>query len=133
MTRRTASESSSRLISSTVPSQGRWCQGTVLGLPNLSWQESTRPPFLGFQGEDEGAAVGVAAAAGVPVEVGHRAEAGVFRRQARQGGVDGLLLRADQADLHLAVLQGEDLGPEHGGVGDADELEAASGPGRSGR
>ena len=76
-----------------------------------------------FQGEDKGAAVGGAAAPGVPIEVGHGAEPGVLRRQALQGGVDGLLFGADQADLHFAVLQGEDLGPEHGGVGDADELE----------
>ncbi len=40
------SESSLMLISSRVPSQGRWCQGTVLGLPNLSWQVRVRWPLL---------------------------------------------------------------------------------------
>ncbi len=87
---------------------------------------------FGLQGEDEGAAVGGAAAPGVPVEVGHRAEAAVFGGKASQGGVDGLLLRADEADLHFAFGEGEDLGAQHGGVGDADEVEAVAvrvGPG----
>ena len=79
-------------------------------------------------GEDEGAAVGVAAAAGVPVAVGDRAEARVLARQAAQRGVDGLLLRADQADLHVAAVgQREDLRPQHRGVGDAQQLECAAG------
>ena len=98
--------------------------GHGLGLAELVVAGEDPAAVLAFQGEDEGAAVGGAAAPGVPIEVGHGTEPGVLRRQALQGGVDGLLLGADQADLHLAVLQGKDLGPEHGGVGDADELEA---------
>ena len=69
----------------------------------------------------------MAAAARVPVAVGDRAEPRVLLGQAAQGGVDGLLLRADQADLHLAaVRQGEDLRPQHGRVGDAQQLELRS-------
>ncbi len=76
-------------------------------------------------GEDEGAAVGAAAAARVPVLVGHRTEARILARQAAQGGVDGLLLRANEADLHLAAVgQGEHLRPQHRRVGDAEKLHA---------
>ena len=76
-----------------------------------------------LQGKGKGAAVGVAATPGVPVHVRHRAEAGVFLGQAGQRRVDGLLLRAHQADLHFPFGQRKNLGPEHAGVGDADELE----------
>ena len=43
---RVNSESSLTVIYSRVPSQGRWCQGTVLGLPNLSWQLRVMLPLL---------------------------------------------------------------------------------------
>ena len=94
--------------------------------PNLSVQE--RPPGFAVavrrHGEDEGAAVGAGAAARVPVLVGHGAEARVLLGQAAQGGVDGLLLGADQADLDLAAVgKGEDLRAQHGRVGDAQQLE----------
>ena len=75
--------------------------------------------------QHERAAVGVAAAAGVPV----RSATGVKRvsslARLAQRGVDGLLLRADQADRDLALLKREDLRPQHRGVGDADQLELA--------
>ena len=77
-----------------------------------------------FDVEQEGAAVGVAAAAGVPVAVGDGAEARVLGGQAVQRGVDGLLLRADEPDLHFAVGEREDLRPQHRRVGDAEELVA---------
>ena len=98
--------------------------GHGFGLAELVVAGEDPVAVLAFQGEDEGAAVGGAAAPGVPIEVGHGAEPWVLRRQALQGGVDGLFLGADQADLHFAVLQGKDLGPEHGSVCDADEFEA---------
>ena len=45
--------------------------------------------------------------------------------QAAQGGVDGLLLGADQADLDLAgVGEREHLRAQHRRVGDAHQLEA---------
>ena len=73
--------------------------------------------------KDERAAVGAASAPGIPILVGDRAESLVFGGQALQGGVDGLLFRADQADLHLVVLHRKDLRPQHGGIGNADQLE----------
>ena len=38
--------------------------------------------------------------------------------------VDGLLFRTDEPHLHFPVGKGEDLGPKHGRVGDADQLMA---------
>jgi len=82
-------------------------------------------PVLVVDGEDKGAAVGAAAAACVPVLVSHRTEARILARQAAQGGVDGLLLRADEADLHVAAVgQGEHLRPQHRRVGDTEKLHA---------
>ena len=79
-------------------SQDSFALGIGTGLPNLSVQVD--PDLAGrclFQIEHERAAVGVAAAAGVPVAVRHRADPGVVLRQAQQRGVDGLLFRGDQA------------------------------------
>ena len=82
-------------------------------------------PVFVVDGEDKGAAIAAAAAARVPVLVGDRAEARIFARQAAQGGVDGLLLRTDEADLHLAAVgEGEHLRPQHRRVGDAEQLHA---------
>jgi hypothetical protein len=73
--------------------------------------------------EDEGAAVGAAAAACVPVAIGHGREARILARKSAQGGVDGLLFRANQTDLHLAtVRQGEYLRAQHRCVGDTEQL-----------
>ncbi len=73
--------------------------------------------------KNKGAAVRVAPASGVPVPVGHRAEPRVLRCEAFEGRVDRLLLRADEADLEVALLEGEDLRAEHRRVRDADKLE----------
>ena len=82
-------------------------------------------PVLVVDGEDKGAAVAAAAAACVPVLVGHGTEARILARQAAQGGVDGLLLRADETDLHVATVgQGEHLRSQHRRVGDAEQLHA---------
>ncbi len=82
-----------------------------------------RRRFLIFHGEYEGPAVRIASAPCIPVFVGNGAETGIFFRQAFQRRVDGLLLRTDETDLHAPFLQSEDLGSEHGRIGDADELE----------
>ena len=55
--------------------------------------------------------------------VGNGAEPRVFFCEAFERRVDGLFLRTDKTDLHLPFLQGKDLGPEHGRIGDADKLE----------
>ncbi len=74
--------------------------------------------------EDEGSTVAGRTPAGVPVAVGHRREALVLRRQTAKRGVDGLLLRADEADLDVAgVRQREHLRAQHRGVGDTHELQ----------
>jgi len=78
------------------------------------------------KGEAEGAAVGMASSPGVPVAVSDGLETGVLGRQGVQRRVDGLLLGSDQADLDVSLRQGENLGPEHGGVGDAEQLENPS-------
>ncbi len=99
--------------------------GIAISLPNLSVQVMVWPCLRLGDGEDEGAAVRVAAAPRVPVLVGDRAEPRVFRGKALEGRVDGLLLRADEADLEIAFLKGKDLGPQHGRIRDADQLELA--------
>ena len=76
-------------------------------------------------GENKRAAVAARAASRVPILVRHGAEPRVFLGQAAQGGVDGLLLGADEADLHLAAIgEREDLRPQHGRIRDAQQLEA---------
>jgi len=60
--------------------------------------------LAGRDGEDERAAIGTRSAAGVPILIGHRAEPRIFFRQAAQGGVDSLLLRTDQTNLHLTAV-----------------------------
>ncbi|OPX58883.1 MAG: hypothetical protein A4E30_01411 [Methanomassiliicoccales archaeon PtaB.Bin215] len=67
----------------------------------------------------------MAAPAGVPVRIGLPWDRGVVHGYRAQCGIDGLLLRADEPDLHLSFHQGEDLGSQHGRVGDADQLELA--------
>ncbi len=75
-------------------------------------------------GENESAAVARRAASRVPILVRHGAEPRVLFCQAPQRGVDGLLLGADQPDLHLAAIgKREDLRPQHGRVRDAQQLE----------
>ncbi len=91
------------------------------------------PDFAGrifLQVENERAAVVMTAAARVPVTVGHGTDAAVILRQAQERGVNGLFFRGDQAHLDFAVAEGEHLGPEHRGVGDAHQLELAL-PGQS--
>ena len=63
------------------------------------------------------------AAAGIPVLVGNRPEACILPCKRTEGCIDGLLFRADQADLHLSLLQGEDLRTQHGRIRNADELK----------
>ncbi len=67
----------------------------------------------------------MAAAARVPITVGHGTNAVVILRQAQERGVNGLFFRTDQAHLDFAIAEGEHLGPEHRGVGDAHQLELA--------
>ena len=72
--------------------------------------------------EHKGSSVCVAAASRIPGTVGHWADPLVLRCQAFQGGVDRLLLRGDQAYLHLAIVQGKYLRSQHGRVRDAQQL-----------
>ena len=82
-------------------------------------------PLVAGHGEDEGAAVGAAATACIPVAVGHGRETRILARQPTQSGVDGLLLGANQTDLHVATIrQREHLRSQHGRVGDAEQLHA---------
>jgi len=67
----------------------------------------------------------MAAAARVPVTVGHGTNAVVILRQAVERGVNGLFFRGNEANLDFAVAESEHLGPEHRGVGDAHQLELA--------
>ena len=70
--------------------------------------------------EQEGAAVGVRAASGVPVLIGTAPKPLVLGGEALQHRVYDLLLRAAERNPDLATLVGEDLWPEHAGVGDSD-------------
>src|SRR4030067_2827620 len=74
-------------------------------------------------GKNECSTVGIAAAAGVPIIIGNGSEARVFLRKTLEGGIDGLLFRADKADRNLALLKCKDLRSQHRGIGDADQLE----------
>ncbi len=74
----------------------------------------------------EGAAIRVASTARVPIAVGARPETIVFSRQALEGGINGLLFGRGETDgvgflAVLAFLPGEDLRPQHAGVGDASK------------
>jgi hypothetical protein len=40
-----------------------------------------------------------------------------------RGGIDGLFLRTDQTYLDFAIMKGKDLRPEHGGIGNTDQLK----------
>ena len=71
--------------------------------------------------EQEGAAVGVGAASGVPVLVSAAPESLVLGGEALQHRVYDLLLRAAERNPDLATLVGKDLWPEHAGVGDSDQ------------
>src|SRR4030042_4843680 len=80
--------------------------------------------WCGFSdGKDERATVCITSSTGVPVVVSYGAKARVFFCEVFECCVDSLFFRADQPDLHVALLQGKDLWPEHGRVGDADKLE----------
>ena len=72
--------------------------------------------------DDEGTAVGMAATARVPVAVCHLTEARILTGQRVQGSVDCLLFGGDQADADLALLKREDLGAQHRGIGDANQV-----------
>ena len=64
---------------------GALVPGHGLGLAELVVAGKHPAAVFRLQGKDKGAAVGVAAAPGVPVEVGHRAEPGIFLGQAARG------------------------------------------------
>ena len=84
------------------------------------------PYFAGgilLQIKNEGPAIVVAAAARVPIAVSHRANPVVVLRQAQERGVNRLFFGTNQAHLHLAVAESEHLRPQHGGVGNAHQLE----------
>ena len=61
--------------------------------------------------------------AGIPVSISNGSHTGIFRCQAFQGSVYGLFFRTYQPHLHLALMEGKDLGSEHGGICNSDELQ----------
>ena len=80
--------------------------------------------FIVVNRKNKCAAVGMAAASGIPKGVGARPEARVFFGERFQGGVDALFFRGRETNRRPAVaglLQREDLRAQHGGVGDAEE------------
>ena len=104
-----------------------WSAGMVIGFPNLSAQVRTLPlrPFR----------LSLTVKMKAPPSVWLPPRAFQYlsatrwnrrssRAQAVKRRVDGLLFRTDQPHLHFPVGKGEDLGPQHGRVGDADQLKA---------
>ena len=82
-----------------------------------------RTVFGIFQAEDKGAAIGITAAAGIPVFISDRSETGILPLQRNQRRIDGLFFRTDQTDLHFTLLEGEYLRPEHCSISNTDQLE----------
>jgi hypothetical protein len=75
------------------------------------------------QRKNKGPAVRVASTPRIPILVSHAGDTAILCRQPRQRGVNGLFLRANKPYLHVTVVKGKDLGPQHGCVCDAYQLK----------
>ncbi len=83
-----------------------------------------RTRIIGHDVEKKGPSIGETAPPSVPIPVRDGQYTGVLTVETGKSGVYGLLFRADQAyGYFLSFLQRKYLGPQHGGVGDSQELE----------